>query len=482
MKSTFRVLFFLKRDKQKKDGRTPLMCRITVDGKEPVIIKKDTTTNDIKTSVMALFSDVSKLEDLRNKSIKVEYGLTVNAENSAKSPVYTFNFVVEVDPNTYFASIGISGYTELTCTGTADKQCDVIVNLLKPSSTLNETNAFSHLVNTIKNAFNVGTKSVTLNIGSKSKTTFEKTPEKEDINNVLSVAGIKNYNELANEENAISVTFVANTEEGYVFTRDNTQTYTFTIGEFVDTDKIVDKISEVNNKSNVGETFSEASEYNKYYHLSRNDNQLTFDVNLQASGKLYNFKPVVTGFATIIYGESEYSVIKKAENKISKIVIRDNNTKKEYELKTGDETGETLETILASMLGTTSISSNIVSPTMLSNLDFSIKFVIDSTKELIPGLDNYGDYTEGSQSATYDVSFKVNGFNVNDMIKNGFKNASYLTIEDEDVTADDNVYYLKVNLQNVGTSLEEADLFNKLRWYAGLFNNLTITVDETETS
>ena len=34
MKSTFRVLFFLKRDKQKKDGRTPLMCRITVDGKE----------------------------------------------------------------------------------------------------------------------------------------------------------------------------------------------------------------------------------------------------------------------------------------------------------------------------------------------------------------------------------------------------------------------------------------------------------------
>lgn len=34
MKSTFRVLFFLKRDKQKKDGRTPLMCRVTVDGKE----------------------------------------------------------------------------------------------------------------------------------------------------------------------------------------------------------------------------------------------------------------------------------------------------------------------------------------------------------------------------------------------------------------------------------------------------------------
>ena len=34
MKSTFNVLFFLKRDKQKKNGNVPLMCRITVDGDE----------------------------------------------------------------------------------------------------------------------------------------------------------------------------------------------------------------------------------------------------------------------------------------------------------------------------------------------------------------------------------------------------------------------------------------------------------------
>ncbi|MEI8086266.1 MAG: site-specific integrase [Paludibacter sp.] len=34
MKTTFNVLFFLKRDKQKKNGNVPLMCRITVDGKE----------------------------------------------------------------------------------------------------------------------------------------------------------------------------------------------------------------------------------------------------------------------------------------------------------------------------------------------------------------------------------------------------------------------------------------------------------------
>jgi len=34
MRSTFKVLFFLKRDKQKSNGFIPLYCRITVDGQE----------------------------------------------------------------------------------------------------------------------------------------------------------------------------------------------------------------------------------------------------------------------------------------------------------------------------------------------------------------------------------------------------------------------------------------------------------------
>ena len=32
MGSTFKVLFFLKRDKKKTDGTVPIMCRITIDG------------------------------------------------------------------------------------------------------------------------------------------------------------------------------------------------------------------------------------------------------------------------------------------------------------------------------------------------------------------------------------------------------------------------------------------------------------------
>ncbi|MDR1809115.1 MAG: site-specific integrase, partial [Prevotella sp.] len=34
MRSTFKVLFYLKRDKQKSNGSIPLFCRITIDGKQ----------------------------------------------------------------------------------------------------------------------------------------------------------------------------------------------------------------------------------------------------------------------------------------------------------------------------------------------------------------------------------------------------------------------------------------------------------------
>lgn len=33
MRSTFRVLFYLKKNAPKPDGTVPLMCRVTIDGK-----------------------------------------------------------------------------------------------------------------------------------------------------------------------------------------------------------------------------------------------------------------------------------------------------------------------------------------------------------------------------------------------------------------------------------------------------------------
>ena len=52
MRSTFKVLFYLKRDKQKANGNVPLFCRITVDGKEARFgMKKDINPKfwDVKT-------------------------------------------------------------------------------------------------------------------------------------------------------------------------------------------------------------------------------------------------------------------------------------------------------------------------------------------------------------------------------------------------------------------------------------------------
>ena len=56
MKTTFNVLFFLKRDKQKKNGNVPLMCRITVDGGETRFSMKidiDPSLWDVKSGKMS---------------------------------------------------------------------------------------------------------------------------------------------------------------------------------------------------------------------------------------------------------------------------------------------------------------------------------------------------------------------------------------------------------------------------------------------
>lgn len=50
MKSTFKVLFYLKRDKQKANGNVPLFCRVTVDGQE--------SRFGMKTDVAPAFWDV----------------------------------------------------------------------------------------------------------------------------------------------------------------------------------------------------------------------------------------------------------------------------------------------------------------------------------------------------------------------------------------------------------------------------------------
>ena len=82
MRSTFSLLFYINRAKVKADGTTPVLCRITIDGKNTVITtdilcrpedwnaKKGTTSN---------VKDNNRLTDLR-KRIEALYDVNNNAK------------------------------------------------------------------------------------------------------------------------------------------------------------------------------------------------------------------------------------------------------------------------------------------------------------------------------------------------------------------------------------------------------------------
>jgi site-specific recombinase XerD len=77
MRSTFKVLFFLKRDKQKTNGNIPLFCRITVDGKE--------TRFGMKRDVNPKFWDVKVGKAIGRTNEAAEINALID---SAKSGIY----------------------------------------------------------------------------------------------------------------------------------------------------------------------------------------------------------------------------------------------------------------------------------------------------------------------------------------------------------------------------------------------------------
>ena len=49
MRSTFRLLFYINRNKVKSDGTTAVMCRISIDGKSSAITNWNSKKGEIKT-------------------------------------------------------------------------------------------------------------------------------------------------------------------------------------------------------------------------------------------------------------------------------------------------------------------------------------------------------------------------------------------------------------------------------------------------
>ncbi len=449
------------------------------DSTKTVSLNANATTETIATEINKLVNGSTSLADLTNKKFNVELVLAeekIPEDNNLSE--FEIDFVSIAKTNKYFENSNGGAIYKLSCISSEDSEkCNVVINILNSSANINASqNGLDVLATIIKNALNSKlVESVNLQLGNTYKT-LEYSEVKDglvnDIRNYLDIVA-DTYADLT-KENFGDIVIKFNLKDGVISNYDSnvrTEEYKFEIGEYVNTDDIVDQIVNENNKSNLGSV----SDSNEFYNLSREGNKLIFNVNLQSNGELYRFQTVTNGLEKIIY-DSSNGVIKNNEQ-ISKIVVIDNNTNNEYELKTGKESGNTLTEILATILGVTSANGTKVSPSMLKNLDISIRFEIATDKELIPGLNGYGVYTKDSQYATYDASFKINGFNVKDMITKGFKNDEYLTLIETD---EENVYDLNVTLKDVNTTLEEADLLGKLGWYVGLFKSITITVDEQE--
>ncbi|MDR2844227.1 MAG: site-specific integrase, partial [Candidatus Symbiothrix sp.] len=80
MRSTFKVLFFLKRDKQKANGSIPLFCRITVDGKD--------TRFGMKREVHPNYWDVKAGKATGRTNEAVEINLLIDGTKSAIYKIY----------------------------------------------------------------------------------------------------------------------------------------------------------------------------------------------------------------------------------------------------------------------------------------------------------------------------------------------------------------------------------------------------------
>ena len=80
MRSTFRVLFYLKRDKAKKDGTVPLFCRITIDGKE--------VRFGMKQYINPKFWDVNAAKATGRSSEAAEINTLIDNTKSAIHKVY----------------------------------------------------------------------------------------------------------------------------------------------------------------------------------------------------------------------------------------------------------------------------------------------------------------------------------------------------------------------------------------------------------
>ena len=152
MRSTFNVLFFIKRDKVRKDGTCPILCRITIDGVESRFNTK-VFVEDSRWNVNATKVSGNNLES-RNLNARLD---DIKATlHRIYHDLQRFDIVTSEKVKSEFLGLNDSGETVLKLFDKHNDDVEALVGISKSAATLQKYKVTrKHLANFIKSKHSV---------------------------------------------------------------------------------------------------------------------------------------------------------------------------------------------------------------------------------------------------------------------------------------------------------------------------------------
>lgn len=153
MKSTFRILFYLKRDKQKADGTVPVWCRITVDG--------DATRFNTKSSIIPDLWDAKAAKVAGKTKVAMEINSLLDA---IKAGLYKIYYDLQIRENNItaerikniFLGIEIKHQTLLELFKRHNEDVEKLIGISKSKATYQKYEVTrKHLANHIRDRYSM---------------------------------------------------------------------------------------------------------------------------------------------------------------------------------------------------------------------------------------------------------------------------------------------------------------------------------------
>ncbi len=143
MRSTFRILFFLKRDKQKASGCVPLFCRITIDGK--------TARFGLKVDIHPDLWDTKAGQALGRSQQSIEINSLLTKTRAALQRTYSELLLGQVDVTAekvknHFLGIATQEFTLLSLFDRHNEDARKLIGIGKAKATWQKYERTRHLV------------------------------------------------------------------------------------------------------------------------------------------------------------------------------------------------------------------------------------------------------------------------------------------------------------------------------------------------